>query len=121
MSCPNPCDGFKNHNLVVIHFSDPGGGFTGISTVVRWCSDCGAVVADTDVDGRTNAGAEMIMGFLKIALNNVEFVNAELYKPQAPNEPDLVIEAPELQYATEGLKITNDTIKGKCLDSITKR
>lgn len=28
----------------------------GAERVVRWCEICGAVVVDTDVDGRTNPG-----------------------------------------------------------------
>lgn len=31
--------------------------------VVRWCSNCGAVVIDTDIDGRTVPGDVMKMRF----------------------------------------------------------
>lgn len=30
-------------------------------TVVRWCPICGAIVVDTDFDGRTKPGAVMSM------------------------------------------------------------
>ncbi len=30
-------------------------------TVVRWCTDCGSVVIDTDYDGRTQPGAILPM------------------------------------------------------------
>lgn len=33
------------------------------AAVVRWCPQCGAVVVDTDFDGRTNPGAIMKMKF----------------------------------------------------------
>ena len=32
-------------------------------TVVRWCRTCGAIVVDTDFDGRTNPGAILPMRF----------------------------------------------------------
>ena len=35
-------------------------------TVVRWCEICGAIVVDTDYDGRTNPGAVMSMQFPKL-------------------------------------------------------
>ena len=36
-------------------------------TVVRWCSKCGAVVIDTDLDGRTMPGDILPMQFPRIA------------------------------------------------------
>ncbi len=35
--------------------------------VVRWCPECGAVVADIDVDNRTNAGQIMKMKVPRVA------------------------------------------------------
>jgi hypothetical protein len=37
--------------------------------VVRWCTLCGAVVVDADVDGRTAPGAISVMRFPKLALD----------------------------------------------------
>lgn len=39
------------------------GGAPGVESVVRWCANCGAVVVDTDVDGRTQPGDVMAMRF----------------------------------------------------------
>lgn len=39
----------------------------GESTVVRWCRVCGAIVVDTDVDGRTYPGAVMKMKLPEVA------------------------------------------------------
>ena len=36
------------------------------STVVRWCTVCGAIVIDTDYDGRTNPGQVMPMRFPEV-------------------------------------------------------
>jgi hypothetical protein len=36
------------------------------STVVRWCTICGAIVIDVDYDGRTNPGAVMPMRFPEV-------------------------------------------------------
>jgi hypothetical protein len=44
-------------------------GFPGGDRVVRWCSDCGAIVRDMDIDGRTQPGAEMPMKFPRVALD----------------------------------------------------
>lgn len=41
-----------NHDLKIILSS----GMGDTNAVVRWCRKCGAVVADLDHDGRTNAG-----------------------------------------------------------------
>jgi hypothetical protein len=54
------CDG-TNHNLKVIYVDN----FSDHARVVRWCTDCGAVVVDIDVDGRTNPGGKMKMKFPK--------------------------------------------------------
>ena len=35
--------------------------------VVRWCPECGSVVVDVDVDGRTMAGKQMKMRVPRIA------------------------------------------------------
>ncbi len=45
------CDG-RNHNLRTIMKT----GQPEEQKVVRWCKDCGSVVVDMDVDGRTSAG-----------------------------------------------------------------
>jgi len=34
--------------------------------VVRWCVNCGAIVVDTDYDGRTNPGYTMKMRYPEI-------------------------------------------------------
>jgi hypothetical protein len=54
------CDG-SNHNLKIIYIDH--GLFN--ETVVRWCEDCGAVVVDKDVDGRTYTGYVRKMQFPK--------------------------------------------------------
>lgn len=54
------CDG-SIHNLKVIYVDN----HCDCAKVVRWCADCGAVVVDVDVDGRTQAGREMKMKFPK--------------------------------------------------------
>jgi len=54
------CD-FSKHNLKVIYFDN----FGDHAKVVRWCIDCGAVVVDTEVDGRVNPGGGMKMKFPK--------------------------------------------------------
>lgn len=41
----------------------------GITEVVRWCCNCGAVVVDIDVDGRTDPGRALPMQFPKLALS----------------------------------------------------
>jgi len=33
--------------------------------VVRWCQECGAVVVDVEIDGRTAPGCSMLMRFPK--------------------------------------------------------
>lgn len=43
-----------NHKFEVIHSGDNGG--PGGGQVVRWCVNCGSVVVDHDVDGRTHPG-----------------------------------------------------------------
>jgi hypothetical protein len=40
----------------------------GIEESVRWCEHCGAVVIDTDVDGRNMPGDRMKMRFPQLAL-----------------------------------------------------
>ena len=57
MNCTN-----GKHSLIDIHshgYEDEG------ITVVRWCTECGAVVVDIDQDGRTFAGNVMKMRFPK--------------------------------------------------------
>lgn len=53
------CDG-RNHNLIEVHRSTD---VTGISSVVRWCKDCGAVVVDGEFDGRIRPGDILPMTF----------------------------------------------------------
>jgi hypothetical protein len=52
------CDG-QTHNLQEIYRRNGAAS----DAVVRWCSDCGAVVVDEDYDGRTNPGAYEEMRF----------------------------------------------------------
>lgn len=54
------CD-FKNHNLIEIYTD----GYYHERNVVRWCEDCGAIVVDTDADGRIYTGRIMKMKFPK--------------------------------------------------------
>ena len=56
------CSGGK-HSLIKITSNEISYGEV---EVVRWCSECGAVVVDTDYDGRTAAGACMKMRFPKV-------------------------------------------------------
>lgn len=44
-------------------------GFKGIDRVVRWCINCGAVVVDNDVNGKTSPGDWAAMRLPQIALN----------------------------------------------------
>lgn len=37
-----------------------------IDEVVRWCPDCGAIVIDSDCDGRTYPGRQMPMRLAKL-------------------------------------------------------
>jgi len=48
----------KQHDLMVIYVD---GYEDHPQTVVRWCKICGAVVVDTDYDGRTHPGDVMKM------------------------------------------------------------
>lgn len=38
-----------------------------MAEVVRWCRNCGGIVVDVDVDGRTQPGGAMSMQFARIA------------------------------------------------------
>lgn len=53
------CDG-KKHNLVELYRH---GYAEDTVTVVRWCTECGAVVVDVDYDGRTSPGGVVPMRF----------------------------------------------------------
>ena len=55
------CD-LQNHNLEEIYSKN----IDGCEEVVRWCSDCGAVVVDIDYDNRTYPGGVIPMKFPKI-------------------------------------------------------
>lgn len=59
------CDG-TNHNLKIIYNNS----CVDSENVVRWCADCGAVVVDKDVDGRTHPGYVMKMKFPKYRKND---------------------------------------------------
>lgn len=48
-----------NHQLQDIY--EGAFGVSGVSDVVRWCSNCGSVVVDENVDGRTSPGKIMRM------------------------------------------------------------
>jgi len=50
------------HKLKVVYASI---GTWGEADVVRWCSDCGAVVVDVEVDNRINPGGVRKMEFPK--------------------------------------------------------
>jgi hypothetical protein len=60
------CNG-TNHNLVEIYRD---GYADDINTVVRWCKDCGAVVVDSDYDGRTMPGHNSPMRFPNMLYKN---------------------------------------------------
>ncbi len=47
-----------HHDLTVI-YKDPINGMC--EAVVRWCKNCGCVVIDRDIDGRTSPGSLMKM------------------------------------------------------------
>ncbi len=57
----------KPHRLEVIA-SQPSIVAPGAKGVVRWCCDCGAVVVDVDVDGRTHPGGDAAMRFPALAV-----------------------------------------------------
>lgn len=63
------CDG-TNHNLIEIYrtgYEDKD------QDVVRWCTDCGAIAVDSDMDNRTYPGRIVSMKFPKmIYANDVE-------------------------------------------------
>lgn len=46
-----------------------------IDDAIRWCKDCGAVVVDQDIDGRTRPGGVAIMRFPKETSQNENFCN----------------------------------------------
>lgn len=50
-----------DHEFEVI--SSRSAGDPGVSAVVRWCSRCGGVVVDADIDGRTDPGRFAAMRF----------------------------------------------------------
>lgn len=54
------------HTLEDIH--DSGENSYGIRRIVRWCSSCGAIVRDVEVDGGLRPGGAMPMRFPSIAL-----------------------------------------------------
>lgn len=54
----------SKHDLVII--SEISDGTPGVTEVVRWCKNCGAIVIDADVDGRTYPGDIMKMAFPRI-------------------------------------------------------
>lgn len=56
----------KPHNLVEIDRRSTG---YEQMAVTRWCTDCGGVVVDTDIDGRTMAGDQVRMRFPKLAFD----------------------------------------------------
>jgi valyl-tRNA synthetase len=62
------CDG-KNHHLKEI-FRAPESPYD-TEYVVRWCSECGAIVVDIDIDNRTSPGAGRKMEFPTIAKERV--------------------------------------------------
>jgi len=51
----------QSHDLAEVY--QAGTSLPGITEVVRWCRQCGAVVVDVDVDGRTKPGGIMSMIF----------------------------------------------------------
>lgn len=51
MSCITTRQPHRLMTVATISDSAPG-----VSHPVRWCQDCGAIVIDTDVDGRTMPG-----------------------------------------------------------------
>lgn len=53
------------HELTEIHSVELGGG---VSRVVRWCAKCGAVVVDTDFDGRVKPGDVVAMKHPEMSL-----------------------------------------------------
>lgn len=47
-------------------------GSPGVEHVTRWCRNCGAIVIDVDVDGRTQPGGGSSMAFPRIAAPGVQ-------------------------------------------------
>jgi hypothetical protein len=56
------CNG--QHDLLRIMIKPTGD--PGVEHVTRWCQNCGAIVVDVDVDGRTQPGAGSSMNFPRI-------------------------------------------------------
>ena len=65
------CNG--KHDLVRV-MTKPAGE-PGVDYVTRWCQNCGAIVIDADVDGRTQPGAGSSMAFPRIAQTTARGVN----------------------------------------------
>lgn len=61
------CNG--KHDLVRITTQQ--GGAPGVTEVTRWCRNCGAIVVDVDVDGRTQPGGGLAMTFPRITQAHV--------------------------------------------------
>lgn len=55
------------HNLIIVYSHQNN---YGECPTVRWCADCGGVVADVDIDGRTHPGYIRKMQFPKSAYKN---------------------------------------------------
>lgn len=60
LKCMNDDNAHNPDYLIKIHESLK---FPCSEEVVRWCPICGAIVVDTDYDGRTNPGQVMKMRF----------------------------------------------------------
>ncbi len=65
IKCNSLENGAPFHKLIVIY---EGPIFAYSNEVVRWCSECGAIVVDEDYDGRTKPGAIMKMRLPKVLL-----------------------------------------------------
>jgi hypothetical protein len=99
------CD-FTNHKLIDLYRN----GYSHETSVVRWCQDCGAVVIDTDADGRTYPGRIMkiklpknakdlknnptpieIHGGLSVCKMNLEDCNTETLYNNIPTMEEAVL------------------------------
>lgn len=57
------CDKINHSLKVIMRVSDS----YDEGKVVKWCTDCGAIVIDGEYDGRTRAGIHMVMTLPKSA------------------------------------------------------
>ena len=67
MTCVATTPRGGKHDLQEIESRASGAG-PDIRVVTRWCRNCGAVVVDMDIDGKTKPGEVMPMRFPQVAI-----------------------------------------------------